>query len=122
MSFHAKQYIGKLESYQLPLDVVLPIFSWGVLFHHQHFIMLINNLQEQDLLDHKDFERVKENIFQAKKNTYLNSQYIYKGDLIRVEEISAADCKKSAKLLSSKIQYKITLSSSIKCSSSSSVL
>ncbi len=59
----AKQYIGNLESYPLPLDVALPLFSWGVLFHHQHFIMLVNNLREQDLLDHKDFERVKENIF-----------------------------------------------------------
>lgn len=58
-----KQYIQSLESYPLPLDVALPLFSWGVLFCHQDFVKLINHVRAHNLLDHQDFERDCDNVF-----------------------------------------------------------
>jgi hypothetical protein len=100
-SQHVAPYITNLDTYPLPLDVVLPIFSWGVLFYHDEFIKLINNTREQNLLDHPDFERYAGNVFHAKRNTYLNTTYIYQDSLIRVEEMSAKMLKQNARLLAS---------------------
>jgi hypothetical protein len=84
-------YIANLDCYPLPLDVVLPIFSWGVLFYHDEFIRLINNVREQNLFDHQNFERYADNVFRAKRSTYFDSVYIYQNSLIRVEEVSAEE-------------------------------
>jgi hypothetical protein len=101
------QYIQTLESYPLPLDVALPLFSWGVLFYHQEFVKLINSVREQNLLDHHDFVRHHNMVFRAMRNTYLQGQFIFKDSLIRVEEVRATDCHRSAILVAAKLHGKM---------------
>lgn len=98
-----EQYITQLDRYPLPLDVVLPTFSWGVLFYHQKFIKLIPNVREENFLDHQDFKRYRGNVFQAQCDTYLKTQYVYKDSLIRVEEAPVQTLQHTAELLAERL-------------------
>ena len=79
-------YLSKLDDYPLPLDMALPIFSWGVVLRDSEVIKLINNLTTDDLSDTPEyFLQKKDNRFEILKNTYLKGFYLYKDDEIRIE-------------------------------------
>lgn len=71
--------------YALPLDVVLPAFSWGVLFREGEMIRLLNELRAEDLQGDVRFEQIAPQRFRVQKSTYLNGHYLYAGDLLRIE-------------------------------------
>lgn len=83
----ARAYLGNLRQYPLELDLVLPVFAWGVLFRQGKMIKLINNLRPADLADTSRFHETEANRFEVIKSTYLNGYYLYRGDLIRTEAI-----------------------------------
>lgn len=71
--------------YALPLDVVLPAFSWGVLFREGEMIRLLNELRAEDLQGDARFKQLAHQRFRVQKSTYLNGHYLYAGDLLRIE-------------------------------------
>lgn len=71
--------------YALPLDVVLPAFSWGVLFREGEMIRLLNDLRSEDLRGDERFIQIAPQRFRVQKSTYLNGHYLYQGDLLRIE-------------------------------------
>jgi hypothetical protein len=73
--------------YPLPLDIALPIFSWGVLFRHGSMIRLLHNLRAEDLQDTTRFLKMSPSRFQVSKSTYLDGYYLYEEDQIRTETI-----------------------------------
>jgi hypothetical protein len=99
----AKAYLSNLAAYPLPLDVALPLFSWGVVFQHNQFARLINNVHLQEIRDQPAFEMVQENVFRVKQNTILRGQYLAQDTLIRVEEVSAADCRQAAAMIAAQL-------------------
>lgn len=106
-----QQYFQNFDKYPLDLDVALPIFHWGILFRDSEMIKIINNLSEADLSDESRFKKLTENRFRVIKSTYLNGQYLYRGDGIRLEGIDFEELKKSAEKLGQLIENeKITVS------------
>jgi len=97
----AKQYLNNFEKYPLPIDVALPIFSWGVLIREGKMIKLINNLQASDLQDKSRFIKIDESHFEIIKSTYLQGYYLYKGDVLRIEGAPIKLLQQSAELLNS---------------------
>lgn len=101
----AGRYANYISDYPLPLDVVLPIFSWTIAYRNGKPLKFINNLT------HKDFQRMKS----FKKTTQIN-QYIAlydttafgfsirRGDRFRVEESTVENLKISGKTLAQEIQ------------------
>jgi hypothetical protein len=100
----AKKYFFNFENYPLELDVVLPIFSWGVLYRGGGMMKLINNLRADDMADDLFFLRTDELHFEVIKSTYLHGRYLYEGDIIRLETVPLETLKMSAELLNSKIK------------------
>lgn len=96
----AKQYLGNLEKYPLPVDIALPIFSWGVLIREGRMTGLINNLRASDLKDESRFSKIDETHFELVKSTYLQGYYLYKGDVLRLETVPAELLQEAAGLLS----------------------
>jgi hypothetical protein len=96
----AKQYLKNFEKYPLPIDIALPIFSWGVLIREGKMINLINNLRAADLRDESRFSKIDETHFEIIKSTYLQGYYLYKGDVIRLESAPVKLLQDSADLLS----------------------
>ena len=80
------KYLGSLDRYPLPLDVALPIFSWGVRFHFDRFAAIVDNIRAEDLEERSEFKRVGENLWQARLNTTLRGEPVFEGDIIRVEQ------------------------------------
>ena len=100
----AKKYLDNFENYALPLDVALPIFSWGVLIREGRMIKLINNLRASDLTDEVRFLKIDETHFEIIKSTYLQGYYLYEGDILRLESVSVDQLNQSADLLSPLIE------------------
>jgi hypothetical protein len=100
----ARQYLPQSpitvhqSPYPLPLDLALPLFSWGVLFRDGEMIKLINDLSEADLSDTARFVKIAPGRFRVKKSTYLKGYYLYEGDLLRPESMNAGQLEEAAAL------------------------
>lgn len=79
-----KKYTGNLPAYPLPLDIALPLFNWKVLFRHNQFVGLIQDLP--DTVFSNSFCLKNENRYQLLKDTTIQGYYFMKGDMIRNEE------------------------------------
>ena len=84
----AEQYLVRPYRYTLPLEVALPIFSWGVVLRDATAIKLVNDLQPGDLVDTSRFEQVDERRYRVVKSTYLDGLYLYRDDVIRLEWVT----------------------------------
>jgi len=102
----AKQYLDNFGEYPLPLDIALPLFSWGVLIREGKMISLINNLSVDDLEEEDRFSKISESRFEVAKSTYLQGYYLYKGDVLRIESAPAETLLESAELLSNVLKTK----------------
>jgi hypothetical protein len=88
-----KSYVSNLKSYNLKLDIALPIFSWGVVVRDGEVVKLINGLTEDDFFpscEPKDFvplpiKKLGAGRFEILENMYFKGFYLYKNDDIRLE-------------------------------------
>ncbi len=94
----ARPYLQNKKAYPLPLDLALPIFSWGVVFRNDEMVKLIHKLPEQELSDTSKFARIGDNRYEVKKSTYLEALYLYAGDYIRLEKIEPENLDEAVKL------------------------
>lgn len=91
-----RQYISSKTRYDLPLDVALPIFEWGVWFHRGKFSGIFNDLNEVKLKEMGDFEEVEKNVYMLEQDTVVGNRYLRRGDVIRLEGIEADALKEAA--------------------------
>ncbi|HVA99492.1 MAG TPA: hypothetical protein VNG53_11410 [Bacteroidia bacterium] len=96
------KYLGYLDKYPLKLDVVLPIFYWGVLFRNNQFYGILNNLSENDLKNNFSFTEISKNNYVAKIDVDLNSFHLFQNDRIRLESCSENVLEKSIELIDKK--------------------
>jgi hypothetical protein len=93
-----KQYVDDIEDYPKPLDLALPLFSWGVLIREGKVIKLLNTAQPLDFDDPSKFRR-QGHIVQVLEDTYYKAHYLYAGDRIRLEGIAPNTLRTTARLL-----------------------
>jgi hypothetical protein len=96
----AKRYLVNFDKYPVPLDVVLPAFSWGVLFKNRKISRLINDVSETELTGSGSFKSLGSGYYRAEENNYLHGIFIGDKDIIRLEQITPADTKAAAELVS----------------------
>lgn len=88
----AKNYINSLQNYQLPLNIALPIFSWGVHVRNNQVTNLIGGLRVNDLTGDQ-FKKISENRFKVIKDVVFKGRYLAKDDEIKMEAVSADQLK-----------------------------
>lgn len=88
----AKNYINSLQNYNLPLNIALPIFSWGVHVRSNQVTNLIGGLRVNDLKGNQ-FEKISENRFKVLKDVVFKGRYLAKDDEIKIEAVSADQLK-----------------------------
>lgn len=96
----AQQYLDKnTAQYPLPLDVALPLFSWGVLFREGKMIRLINNLTTAELAEDERFRAIEPSRFEVVRSGYLDGYYLYAEDEIRIEAVQPENLMAAAQLV-----------------------
>lgn len=88
----AKNYINSLKNYNLPLNIALPVFSWGVHVRSNQVTNLIGGLRVSDLAGDQ-FEKISENRFKVLKDVVFKGRYLAKDDEIKIEAVSANQLK-----------------------------
>jgi hypothetical protein len=83
------KYISRASNYQLPLDIALPSYSWGILFKRKQFNTILNDIRITDLIDTTHFtKKDQSNYYTVKSDFLLNYRtYLRAGDEIRFEHI-----------------------------------
>ncbi len=95
----AAKYLAPAAQYPLPLDVALPLFAWGVVYRDDKMVQLINGLEATQLKDRSHFLKLDENHFKVLESTYLNGDYLYQEDHIRLERVATTNLVEAAQLL-----------------------
>lgn len=99
-----KQYIQRLEKYPKPLDVVMPIFHWTVIFRNNRFLFFVNNLGSEELINNSNFIQLSDNqLFEVKSDAIFNHFSIRKGDIFRCENSDFEEVMEGAELILEKI-------------------
>lgn len=87
---------GSAAHYPLALDVVLPLFSWALIYREESLWKIITELHPGTFSDSTKFETAPNKSgdtgsrYIVKKGTFLNGCYLRTDDLIRIERISPA--------------------------------
>ena len=87
-----KNYINSLKNYNLPLNIALPVFSWGVHVRSNQVTNLIGGLRVNDLTGDQ-FEKISENRYKVLKDVVFKGRYLAKDDEIKIEAVSADQLK-----------------------------
>jgi len=101
----AKTYLNHNNTYPLELDIVLPLFSWGVIYRMDKVVELLNNISVNDLDNQQLYQYISNNNYSIIKNHYLGGSYLYKGDKIKIEDVKYSQLLESAELLSNTLNY-----------------
>jgi hypothetical protein len=89
----AKQYHYNFKSYSLPLNLALPIYSQATLIRFSKVVGLIDGIREKELT--KNFQKIGKHLYQVTKTHYFKKKLFYKGDKLRVDEVSKELLQKS---------------------------
>lgn len=95
----ARKYLVNFDRYPLKLDVILPAFSWGVIFSRNKIIGIINDVKFDELDNNDNFELLEGNTFKVVKNIFFHERYLKKNDQIRIEEITPETTQLAAELI-----------------------
>ena len=83
------QYLGRLKEYPLPYDVALPLFQWGVLYRNNQLLAVLRDLDPT--AQRNAFKKLDNANFQVTQDAYVNNQFLYPNDRIRMETTSLDD-------------------------------
>ncbi|WP_198304827.1 hypothetical protein [Arcobacter vandammei] len=87
----AKKYHYNFENYPLKLKLALPLYSQAVQFRDEEAINLFENIDEKELVN--NFENLGNNRYKVLNSHYFKGKYIYKDDILRVENVDEKELK-----------------------------
>ena len=82
-----KAYTTNINDYPLDFDVILPIYSWGIVTNHLGKVKLVNGLTEDDLQTPM-FEKQDDNLYLVKEDGFIQGLYVNSGFTIKIETIT----------------------------------
>ena len=97
-----KAYTTNINDYPLDFDVILPIYSWGIVTNHLGKVKLVNGLTEADL-QMPMFEKTGENLYLVKEDGFLQDLYVNRGFTVKIETITPELLAEARQYLDQKI-------------------
>lgn len=94
----AGRYAAYISKYKLPLDISLPIFSWGVHSRDRKVVGLINKVHAEDFVGIDGFLKIAANKIRVTKSFFYRGTYYSEGDLLLLEGTGPALTKQAANL------------------------
>jgi hypothetical protein len=87
----ANRYNSYIKSYPLPLDVALPVFSWGLQMRNGRVIELLSKINFTQFESDSNFIRSTSNRYLTKNACFKAGYYFQQGDEIKLERVPADD-------------------------------
>jgi hypothetical protein len=87
----ANRYNSYIKSYPLPLDVALPVFSWGLTIRNGKVVELLNKIDFTQFENDSNFTRASNNRYQVKHACFKAGYYFRENDEIKQEHVPADD-------------------------------
>jgi hypothetical protein len=84
----AARYVSYVKDYRLPLDIALPVFSWGVHQRDNEVIAVINDMNLAETKASNLFDEKAKGLFAPKFQCTFKGVNFLETDRLRVEEIS----------------------------------
>jgi len=100
----ARQYIAGLDDYNLPLNIAVPVFSWGVQSRGNAVVDLLNKINFRELKSDTLFKQNSEREFEAKYNGIFEDVYFARGDRLKLEYASPEDIRTAIQDISEYLQ------------------
>lgn len=94
----AQQYLEGARPYPLPLDVALPVFSWGILFRGNTFKGIVSHLTSKEIARLGYFRRQGERTYLSTADTSFHAFFLRQGDVLRLEQPTCAELEAVAEL------------------------
>lgn len=94
----ARKYTASIDDYPLPLDVALPVYSWGVVYRRGRVVELMNNVASEDFSNDTAFTVVGDKV-EVLKSSFVDYRFLYTGDIIRLERVPIEKLFDAASLL-----------------------
>lgn len=92
------------SNYPHHLDFALPIFGWGVVFHHGQWLGLLSNADAGKMRNNPaHFKEISPNRFMLAKDTVIGQYYLRYGDEIRMEGIDAQELRDMIELIKKQV-------------------
>lgn len=98
-----RNYTKDINKYPLPLDIALPLYSWGVVTNHRDEIRLINNVDITGMVP-EYFKEIGKNTYEAQDDFFLQGIYLNKGFTLRIERIEPSLLNEAKTYLDGKIK------------------
>ncbi len=95
----AEKYAPYIKQYPLPLDAVLPVFSWVKVFRNQRMIKLLNQTSLQNIKQSGQFKSIDKTSLQALTTSNYNDFYYLSNDIFVEENMNPTSSLKAAKHL-----------------------
>jgi hypothetical protein len=96
---NANRYVSSLKTYPLPLDIALPVFSWGIGIRDGKVQYLLNKMYPGDFEKDSNFVKAAPGRYRAVRSFFKSGSYIRQDDVVKVESISGTELMEMANLL-----------------------
>ncbi len=83
-----ENYVKNNDKYPLPLDLALPVFSWGAWFREGEFRGLMSGWNSETVADTHYFASLENGRYRLRRDTVWNGNFLREGDLFRLDEPS----------------------------------
>ncbi|MEO8174672.1 MAG: hypothetical protein ABI581_16370 [Sediminibacterium sp.] len=94
-SSKAEAYFNSVETYPLPLDIVLPAWSWCIVYRNKQFYQVENGLTEEDLKKASFLKSTGNHYYSVIKDTVYHDLFLRPGDEIKSESIDEKDLREA---------------------------
>jgi hypothetical protein len=87
----ANRYLSSLKNYPLPINIALPIYSWGIHIRDGKIIGLRNKIDINNLKNNSSFVLTKDNWFTIVHSNFRDGTYYKENDLLKIETITSSN-------------------------------
>ena len=94
----AKKYHYNFDTYPLPLDLALPLYAQATIIRFNSVVGIMEGVRSKELTNH--VKALKNNHYEVLKTHYFKKRLLYKGDILRVDEVSLSMLQKAVENLS----------------------
>lgn len=103
----ADKYNSYIRSYPLPLDIALPVFSWGLTIRDGKVAALLNKINFTQFENDSNFIKVSSDRYQVKHACFKSGYYFKENDQIKQEHVPASDLQDIIKQINKYTNHKI---------------